>query len=666
MTRARAAAVAAAVVALSACGAFAAKPNRRTFAVEQLPAWVREAASTPTPATDAAAVILHDETIVRPLAEGGVKVVRRFAARPLKRDAVGSLDTFLLGYRRDDRNPELRGWTVAPDGRSAAAPDPVLDRRDDAWTDGANVADDARLLSMSAANPAVGATFASESAVVTALDLGAVSHTFGRERIPVLRSRLTLEAPEGWAVAGSATGLRKVPCGVQGATLTCDAENVPPLPDRQSRPPAEEALSRVWARWWSPDGRRGFEDWNAVATWYDALTAPVFDDLGEVVAIADRLRPAAPEDLGTAIERLFDYVSRDVRYVSIQLGIGGYLPHAPALVASRKFGDCKDKTFLLRAVLERWGLRTHAVVVKVRDEGVVDPDAPTVAQFNHVIAGVVLPDGALEDRWPVLPVEGVGRLLLLDGTARGFSPWDLPQGDQGTRALLVRPDGGTLVTLPVQPPSAAVAERTLDAAVDENGTLLAGTLRESLHSVAAASLRAQWTRLGELQRRRSLESWLQQRFPGSRLGTYEVEGLEDAGRPVVERTTLEGGWFGKRVAGMLIVTPGRAGGGLFDEPLPASSSWGWRASPREERLEATIRVPSGFAPESIPAAVEVRAPGVDGRAAWSFEQDVLRYRRVSRLTASSIEAADYPAFRDAVRRLDAADATAVVFVKAAP
>jgi hypothetical protein len=79
-----------------------------------------------------------------------------------------------------------------------------------------------------------------------------------------------------------------------------------------------------------------------------------------------------------------------------------------------------------------------------------------------------------------------------------------------------------------------------------------------------------------------------------------------------------------------------------------------------------VLVPEGYAPESLPAVLELSAGGVEARAEWSFAEGRLRYRRLARLTSHGVEADDYTAFRDAVRRLDAADATAVVFVKTAP
>lgn len=653
-----------AAMAAAAAPAWGAKPYRRAVPLEDLPAWVRAAAATPTPATDADFVVLFDAKQVQPLAAGGVRVVRRRALRPLKITAVEAVWDFALRYRKADRAAEIRSFTVAPDGRSATRPDDVLDRRDDPWSEAGVLVDDTRLLSISAANPIVGSTVAYETSVVEDLDLGAEPMTFGREFHPVVRTELTLEVPDGWGADFSASGLPAATCSRTPTTIRCEAVDTPALPRDEARPNAADLLSLVWVRWWSPDGTRGFADWDAAARWHRRLAEPVLSDVGEVEQVADRLRPSGPQDLEPAIESLFAWVSRDVRYVAIEIGIGGYRPHPPALVASRRYGDCKDKAFVLRAALSRWGLKTYFMGVRTRDRGLVDPKVPTPAQFNHMIAVVKLPDGALADRWPVVEVEGVGRLLLLDGTARESDPWTLPAPVQRTLGWLVTDDGGPLVPIPVQPPRAELEERELEATLSDSGTLVRASVVETLHAGAAAALRGEWSLLPDPERRRIQESWLQARFPGSRLNDYAVTGLDRTQDAVVERSTLEGGWFGRRVGSMLFVAPGRVGAGVFPEPLPASAPWGLRTLPCEERVRSIVHAPPGWVPEALPDPVELRAKGIEGSAVWTFADGTLTYTRVSRVTVHEVSPADYAPFRDVTRRLDAADATAVTFVRA--
>ena len=59
------------------------------------------------------------------------------------------------------------------------------------------------------------------------------------------------------------------------------------------------------------------------------------------------------------MQTLAAFVQRDVRYVGIELGIGGYQPHPAAEVFAHRYGDCKDKATLLRSMLREIGVDSY-------------------------------------------------------------------------------------------------------------------------------------------------------------------------------------------------------------------------------------------------------------------------------------------------------------------
>ena len=61
--------------------------------------------------------------------------------------------------------------------------------------------------------------------------------------------------------------------------------------------------------------------------------------------------------------RLYDFVARNMRYVSISLGIGRYQPHAAADVLQNGYGDCKDKHTLFAAMLRAEGIQSYPVLI---------------------------------------------------------------------------------------------------------------------------------------------------------------------------------------------------------------------------------------------------------------------------------------------------------------
>src|SRR6266403_3873763 len=133
-----------------------------------------------------------------------------------------------------------------------------------------------------------------------------------------------------------------------------------------------------------------FTDWKQIAQWYAKLQ-------GERMTVDDSVRKKAQEitkgaDTPTEkARRLYDFVARNVRYVSISLGVGRYQPHAAADVLQNGYGDCKDKHTLFSALLRAEGIQSYPVMIHSTRK--LDVDVPSPAQFDHVITAARLGTG---------------------------------------------------------------------------------------------------------------------------------------------------------------------------------------------------------------------------------------------------------------------------------
>ncbi len=191
---------------------------------------------------------------------------------------------------------------------------------------------------------------------------------------------------------------------------------------------------------WGPEA-----SWTEVAGWYRAL----LDDLPRAAPEVRAAARSAAADLGPdqALEAIAELVQRDVRYVAVQIGVGGWIPSTPAEVWERRWGDCKDKTLLLIDLLREAGIEAYPALALLGRDRRVDPEFPTPFQFNHLVAAVRL--DSLENPPPTAPI--VDGWLILDGTQRrGGAGW-LNSGVQGQKLLLVQGDGGELIEAPITP-----------------------------------------------------------------------------------------------------------------------------------------------------------------------------------------------------------------------
>jgi Domain of Unknown Function with PDB structure (DUF3857) len=90
------------------------------------------------------------------------------------------------------------------------------------------------------------------------------------------------------------------------------------------------------------------------------------------------------------IEKIYTYLQKNTRYVSIQFGIGGFQPFPAADVCAKKYGDCKGLTNFTKAMLEVVGVRSHYTLVGAGEDA--EPLLPDLVgnYFNHAFLCVPL------------------------------------------------------------------------------------------------------------------------------------------------------------------------------------------------------------------------------------------------------------------------------------
>lgn len=89
----------------------------------------------------------------------------------------------------------------------------------------------------------------------------------------------------------------------------------------------------------------------------------------------------APREKAAAIH---DWVRRNIRYVAVYLGVGGFVPHDVAWILGNRYGDCKDQALLMQTLLKAVGIEAVPVLINTQPEYVL-PELPTLVSFNHCI-----------------------------------------------------------------------------------------------------------------------------------------------------------------------------------------------------------------------------------------------------------------------------------------
>jgi Flp pilus assembly protein TadD/transglutaminase-like putative cysteine protease len=229
-----------------------------------------------------------------------------------------------------------------------------------------------------------------------------------------------------------------------------------------------------------------FANWAEVGRWFAGLERTARVLTPDVKQKAAQLTKGRATDL-EKLEALYDYVSKDFRYVSLSLGLGRYQPRAAGDVLRDAYGDCKDKHTLLATLVDAAGLQASAALINSSVK--IDPEFPSPGQFDHVITRAVVG----------------GQVVWLDATPE-VAPFRLLSTNLRAKQALVTdltPEP-RLEATPADPPVPSQGDASIDGSLDAAGTLSAKiglTFRGDLELPARAAFRlvptARWQDLVE-------------------------------------------------------------------------------------------------------------------------------------------------------------------------
>ncbi|MAN29456.1 MULTISPECIES: DUF3857 domain-containing protein [Mesonia] len=130
---------------------------------------------------------------------------------------------------------------------------------------------------------------------------------------------------------------------------------------------------------------------------------------------------------------IYDYVQNNTRYISVQVGIGGYQPIVASEVDEMKYGDCKGLSNYTKALLEAVGVEayyTHVESGKTKID--FEDDFASLAQGNHAILAIPYQDSY---QW-------------IDCTSQTIPFGFLGDFTDDRKVLVIKPEGGEIIKTP--------------------------------------------------------------------------------------------------------------------------------------------------------------------------------------------------------------------------
>lgn len=124
-----------------------------------------------------------------------------------------------------------------------------------------------------------------------------------------------------------------------------------------------------------------YGSWQEVSDW----AARLYSDTELPPDLQDRITEWKALDPREAARQALRFVQSEIRYYAVTLGVGAYRPRPASTVLSSRYGDCKDKTMLLTAILRALDVVAEPALVSSSVGVAISNHLPSVHMFDHII-----------------------------------------------------------------------------------------------------------------------------------------------------------------------------------------------------------------------------------------------------------------------------------------
>ena len=649
-------AVPAAVVCLAAL-------SSNAYAKDQVPDWVRAAAAQKTPdlPKDTDAVFLLEETTYS-IAPDGTRVDHVRKVVRVLRPQGRKYGQMFAGFNAGSKLRYMHIWSIGPDGKEYAVKDNEL--TEEGSGAGFELYSDARARGGRAPAMDVGA--------IAAVEYERQERPFDNdiiwipgEDVPVVKETLSLNLPPGFTFTSAWKGKPKAEAidREHGQTLW-EVDNQPALVSSERVPLAPHDITRasrmdIFYQGPGVGGAYGAMNgnWQGIGVWFERLAKDRNKPDPAITAKAQEL-VAGKTGFRERVEAISNFVQGNIRYVAIEIGVGGYQPHAAADTFRVRYGDCKDKATLLSAMLAAVGIRSTWVLVDT-NRGMMSSEAPSM-MGNHMIAAIELPrDYTPQSMYSIVTAKSGKRFLIFDPTWEKTPFGHLERELQGSDALLVDGADSQVIRLPVLAPQQNLVERKASFQLAADGAL-AGTVQEQETGDIARNRRYLFAEGTGKKQQEALDHSLSRDMAAFSMSDLKVENTNDLAKALTVSYSLKADHFAQEMGPLLTVRPRVLG----QESLAVDNRR--RELPidlgetRQIHDDFTIALPAGFTVDEVPAPVKLDVGFAAYQSETKVENNTLHYSRTYTVREIVLPANRYPEVQKLARTINADEQSSAV------
>jgi hypothetical protein len=605
------------------------------------PSWMHAAASAQLPAHDdkTDAILLYSEHAVTVQSLDKIRTRVRVAYKIL-RPSGREYGIVAVSFNPHRKITALRGWCIPAQGKDYEVKDKEAVEVSLPKIEGSELISDVKekMLRIPAPDPGnvVGYEYEEEEQPMVLQDTWML-----QEEIPARERHYSLQIPAGWEYKAFWINYPEAKPTQAGPNhWEWVISDVKGIRKEEEMPPIVGVAGQMVISFFPSGGAalNGFANWSEMGKWYSNLTSarrePSVDITRQVAALT-----ASSTTPIQKMKVLAQFVQHDIRYVAIELGIGGWQPHPAADVFTHHYGDCKDKATLLSSMLKQIGVESFYVVINAH-RGSITPQTPaTVGVFNHVVLAIQLPPNT-SDSSLIAKVQHprYGTLLYFDPTNELTPFGEIGGYLQQNYGLLVTSEGGELVELPTQPRAMNSIVRAGKLTLDGSGNLRGEVEETRIGDRASAERWRLRTVTKSSDRIKPIEDLLASSLSLFRITQASIINLDSTNQPFGFHYAFEVGKYAKDMGGLLLVRPRVLGvktSGILETKEPRQFPIEFEGLSRDSDT-FDIAIPAGYAVDDLPPPADADYSFASYHAKTEVQGNLIHYSRTFEVKELSV------------------------------
>ena len=612
----------------------------RAQAAGDAPQWMHVLTGVSLPSHDdkTDVVLLYSETNVTVLSVDKIRTHVREAykiLRPEGRDR-GTVD---VNFNRTRKITSLHGWCIPAQGKDYEVKDKDALDYAPPFQGGELVSDvKVRILRIPAPDPGniVGYEYEVEEQPFWLQDVWRFQGTD-----PVRESHFSLQLPPGWEYRASWLSYPEVkPAEGNGNLSQWMVSDVKGIRHEPDMPPLSGIAGQMIVSFFPPGGtanKNEFLNWQGMGVWYASLLRGQMEASGPIKQEVTSLVAGKTSPLGK-MQAIAGFAQHDIRYVAIELGIGGWQPHTASDVFLHRYGDCKDKATLMRAMLHEIAVDSYHVVINTQ-RGSVSRDTPAHNAFNHAILAIKLPDDMKDSSLiAVMQHPKLGRILFFDPTDE-LTPFGQLRGPlQANYGLLVALDAGELVELPQQPSAMSSIQRTGHLTLEASGRLKGDVEEVRLGDRATSERWRLRSMTNNADRIKPIENLLAGSLSSFQIVRASVVNYEQTDQPFGLNYSFQSDNYAKTAGTLLLVRPrvlGNKARTMLESKEPRKFPFEFEG-PSRDTDSFDITLPPGYEVDELPPPMDVEYSFGSYHSKTEAIGKTLHYQRSMEITELSV------------------------------